>query len=221
MCTVTFFPIDDSILITSNRDEYFKRGQTLNPQQYIHNNILLTYPLDTKSGGTWIAFTEKKTAAVLLNGAFKNHSRKENYRHSRGLIIPQIIAHENPVEAFEKFDCRGIEPFTLVLYANDHLIEYKWDELKLCKEKLPITEPHFWCSVTLYEAKNFDENFADFKLLGKNTVSRKSLIEFHQSKKYENQLADKSAVNNIKTVSITQMVIEKNKAEMHYYNLTN
>ena len=82
MCTVTYFPLKNKIVLTSNRDEKPNRSA-----QEIHREKGIFYPKDTTKNGTWFAVSENGNALILLNGAFENHPVKTNYRKSRGLIV--------------------------------------------------------------------------------------------------------------------------------------
>ena len=85
MCTVSFIPLQNGFLLTSNRDEKIYRP-TIAPQVYIENDLKLLYPKDEKAGGTWIVAKEDGTTIVLLNGAFVNHQKKEN-RHGQEILV--------------------------------------------------------------------------------------------------------------------------------------
>jgi uncharacterized protein with NRDE domain len=60
-----------------------------------HNGQKLFFPKDTDAGGTWIVMKENGDAAVLLNGAFINHTAEPPYRLSRGIILLDIFSTEN------------------------------------------------------------------------------------------------------------------------------
>ena len=149
MCSVSFVPLEDGFILTSNRDEKIGR-LTYEPQLYFENNALLLYPKDANAGGTWIVAKENNTCIVLLNGAFENHQKKAQYRKSRGLILKEIITAEDPFFHFSKMNLKDIEPFTLIIFFKATLTDVKWDGVR--KHILPksTTQPHFWSSATLY-----------------------------------------------------------------------
>ena len=127
MCTVSFIPVDDKFFITSNRDEKLNRKTALSPSIHEYKGVKFLFPKDTDAGGTWIAMKENGDAAVLLNGAFINHTAEPHYRKSRGLILLDILADEMPSTAFSKIDLKNIEPFTMILFQNKSLFEFRWD----------------------------------------------------------------------------------------------
>jgi hypothetical protein len=51
------------------------------------------------------------------------------------------------------------------------------------------------------------------------TISKEEIYRFHESKKYELQQPENSTLNNIKTISITQVIIQSNMPKMLYHDL--
>ncbi|WP_299677343.1 hypothetical protein [uncultured Tenacibaculum sp.] len=45
----------------------------------------------------------------------ENYVKKSKYRHSRGIIVKQLLISDNAVEYVENLDLNNIEPFTIVL----------------------------------------------------------------------------------------------------------
>src|SRR3954447_19258865 len=127
MCTVTFIPLKDRVILTSNRDEKYSRKQALPPQQFYFNGGTIIYPQDADAGGTWVAINEDGNAAVLLNGAFVKHTPMPPYKKSRGQVLLEVIQTDRPVRSFVRTDLTHIEPFTLVIIDNKGLYECRWD----------------------------------------------------------------------------------------------
>src|SRR5690349_5416050 len=146
MCTVTFIPLKDTIILTSNRDEKYSRKQALPPQQFEHNGGGIIYPKDADAGGTWIAMNEDGNAAVLLNGAFVKHVPMPPYNKSRGQVLLELIQTDRPARSFMRADLFNIEPFTLVIVDNQCLYECRWDGSKKYCNQLPVYRPHVWSS---------------------------------------------------------------------------
>lgn len=95
MCTVTFLPINSSdFILTSNRDEQISR-ETLPPKIYVENSVEMLFPKDKLAGGTWIGVSNKNRLVCVLNGAFKKHTKKDNYLKSRGLIAKELLQCNN------------------------------------------------------------------------------------------------------------------------------
>jgi uncharacterized protein with NRDE domain len=144
MCTVSFIPVRDSFILTSNRDEKTTRKDAIRPRMSFYKGQKLFYPKDGDAGGSWIVMKESGDAAVLLNGAFICHRSEPPYRSSRGIILLDIISTERPSLTFTKINLQDIEPFTLILLENNCLYEARWDGAeKYCKQ-LSINRAHIW-----------------------------------------------------------------------------
>src|SRR5690242_14234646 len=107
MCTVSFIPVKDTFIITSNRDEKLTRKKAITPVAYKEGEFYLIYPKDGDAGGTWIVMKENGDCAVLLNGAFLPHRATPAYRRSRGLILLDIISEKNPSQFLQKINLDG------------------------------------------------------------------------------------------------------------------
>src|SRR5690554_4635530 len=104
MCTLTFIPKTAvEFIITSNRDEAVVR-KTIPPRAYIQDGIKLLFPKDELAGGTWIGASSKKRLICLLNGGFKPHVRKSEYRKSRGIVVTDLLKADTTVTAIEAYD---------------------------------------------------------------------------------------------------------------------
>ena len=224
MCTVTFVPLKDRFVLTSNRDEKTARP-TISPKVYIENGIKLLYPKDEKAGGTWVVAKNEGTAIVLLNGAFENHKKKSSYLKSRGVILMEMIKASNPISHFSSILLKGVEPFTLIVFQNNKLMELKWDEKQKYALEHTVSEPHIWSSSTLYNQAQRDLRkhwFEDFVQQNKNLSSEK-ILSFHKNTQPEN--AEFGLVinrdNSTKTLSITQLQLQNNHIEMTYVDMEN
>nr|WP_315223605.1 NRDE family protein [uncultured Flavobacterium sp.] len=223
MCTVSFINTGQEIIITSNRDEKVLRPSAIPPRNYVKNGKNIIFPKDKKAGGTWFAVDAEGTILVLLNGALEKHEVQLPYRKSRGLIVLDMISHESPKEFWKEIDLQNIEPFTLVLYQNKELHELIWNGISKQTTLLEVTKNHIWSSATLYpeairkERKNW---FYDF-LETKSEISALEMLDFHrytEENNSENGLVI-NRNNQMKTLSITQTTIRKNKGVIGYHDL--
>ncbi|MDN3676423.1 NRDE family protein [Flavobacterium paronense] len=223
MCTVSFVNANSKIIITSNRDEKILRPSAVEPKNYNVKNKTIIFPKDKKAGGTWFAIDEFSTIVVLLNGADEKHILKESYRKSRGLIVLELISCESVIAEWNNIDLENIEPFTLVLFENQRLYQLQWNEIQKCAIELDVNQSHIWSSSTLYskEIREKRANWFYTFLDAKPEVNEEELFNFHRYTEEEN--TEHGLVINrndtLKTVSITQAVIEKNKASIHYNDL--
>lgn len=221
MCTVSYIQTKKGIILTSSRDEQKNRTEVLEPRSYTANNITMVYPKDISGNGTWIGHNNKHAAAVLLNGAFVKHEKKARYRHSRALIIPEILSQSNPATAMEQMNLVEIEPFTLILLDQSGLTEFRWDEQQLHKTKMNPLQNHFWCSCTLYSRALLAKNKTLFENSVSPDTSAEDIFQFHYNLLYEQQLPAESEQNYIRTISITQLLICKEELELKYTPLLN
>ncbi|NAS32774.1 hypothetical protein GTQ40_17475 [Flavobacteriaceae bacterium R38] len=214
MCTVSYIPKDNGFILTSNRDENPLR-ETKPPQGItLQNGELLTAPIDQENNGTWIAATDKNRVACLLNGAFIKHERNLPYRKSRGLIVLEIFEYESFSDFVTEIDLHNIEPFTLVLAEKDKLQVLIWDEKEKHHQVLDTNKPYLWSSSTLYDAKMKEEKLDFFNtFIEKALLSSDKILELH-GLNYDNAfILDRPQV---KTVSITQVVVNEDETTMNY-----
>ncbi|MGV3697261.1 NRDE family protein [Flavobacterium sp.] len=223
MCTVSFVNANGKIIITSNRDEKTLRPNAIEPSHYSINNKNVIFPKDMHAGGTWYAVNENSTVLVLLNGAEERHQLRTGYRKSRGLIVLDLIGSESVAQEWDTIDLDNIEPFTLVLYENEKLYQLRWDEVAKSKLELDPNQSHIWSSSTLYpleirrERADWFYNFLDMHTM----INEADMLNFHRYTESENTehglVIDREGL--LKTLSITQTVIEKNKVVVHYSDL--
>jgi hypothetical protein len=223
MCTVSFVKANGKIIITSNRDEKIIRPNAIEPKAYHLNNKKVIFPKDNKAGGTWYAIDEHSNVLVLLNGAEEKHILKDNYRKSRGLIVLDLIGSESPLEAWKTIDLNNIEPFTLVLFENQNLYQLRWNESEKSILELDTNQSHIWSSSTLYskEIRGKRANWFSTFLDTQPEVNEEELFNFHRYTEEDNNEHGLVINRNdvLKTLSITQTIIEQNKVSIHYNDL--
>ena len=222
MCTVSFIPLEDRAVITSNRDEHSSRATALFPKVSLVNGKQLLLPKDPQGGGTWFAIQQDKAVVVLLNGAEEKHEPNPPYRKSRGLIVLEMASSDNPESLWEGIDLDKIEPFTMVLFFNGELSQLRWNGSEKNKQRLSAQTSHFWSSSTLYseavrdQRHHWFQNFLQFR-----DVSEDSILDFH---KYTNEEDQENGLvinrkSGIRTQSICQAVCELNRIELMYEDL--
>lgn len=223
MCTVTFVNSNGKKIITSNRDEKVLRETAIEPRSYSINNKNIIFPKDPKAGGTWFAVNEDTVVLVLLNGALEKHQLKTSYKKSRGLIVLDLISSNSPIQEWHLIDLSEIEPFTIVLFQNQKLYQLRWNENEKETIELDASKNYIWSSSTLYSQEirqkraDWFRTFIDTKF----EFSSEELFNFHrytEENNNENGLVI-NRNNKLKTVSITQTVIDKNKTEIFYNDL--
>jgi uncharacterized protein with NRDE domain len=222
MCTVSFVCSNRKIIITSNRDEQLVRP-AIAPQNYAVNNKNLCFPKDPKAGGTWYAVDENANVLVLLNGAEEKHEWNPPYRRSRGLIVLDLLGSHSAIQSWETIDLDNIEPFTLVLYQDQQLYQLRWNGKQKETTQLDATQNHIWSSATLYTKPIREQRahwFTTF-LDTKPQVTETEMFQFHRYTETDNHehglVINRN--NKLKTLSITQSVIEQNKITLRHHDL--
>jgi uncharacterized protein with NRDE domain len=225
MCTVSFVNANGKIIITSNRDEKIIRPEAIEPKTYAFNSKKILFPRDPKAGGTWFAVDEYSNVIVLLNGADEKHVPTGNYGKSRGLIVLEIIGNESPFEAWKSINLDVVEPFTLVLFENHNLYQLRWNGAEKNTLLLDSKQNYIWSSSTLYPAAIREKRAAWFTTFLDTIpeVDAEELLHFHRYTETENQEHGLVINRNesMKTLSITQTVINQNKVALFYYDLIN
>lgn len=223
MCLVSFVPIaHDHYVLTSNRDEHPER----NAQNILNETITshkVFYPAD-KLGGSWIFGSDQRQLLCILNGAFQNHKRNPPYRASRGIILKSFFNYNNIANFVEPLDLSDIEPFTAILFAKDQLVELRWDESIMHLRRLNPQQSHIWSSCTLYDDQQIENRKSKFlELLGKQKLSPRAVRNIHAY--VDPNLSDHSnsfimnREERVKTLSITQIEIDKEKVKLSHKDL--
>ena len=209
MCTVSFVPVKDAVIITSNRDEHIQRKHAAAPAFHVLKNNNIIFPKDQKAGGTWFAAGDHGVVAVLLNGAFKKHIATPPYRKSRGLILLEIIEADDSFFYFTAIDLENIEPFNIVLFQHSSLYELRWDGINKHEKTLDTSRAHIWSSSTLYTEgviQNRERLFQQFTRSGE--ITPQLIRDFHGDDHGDNE--NGFVINRqtgMKTFSITQAVV--------------
>ena len=112
MCTVTYLPLSDGCLITSNRDEALARDRAEFPTAHDYKGQALLFPKDPRGQGSWIA-SNHASSVCLFNGAFESHVPSPPYRHSRGLIPLEVLSHNTLDEFVASYSLRALSLFPL------------------------------------------------------------------------------------------------------------
>ena len=225
MCTVTYVKREGAVVLTSNRDESILRPPALIPELYPVNGTKVFFPKDKQAGGTWFAVNEYAQTAVLLNGAFRKHDHRPPYSRSRGLIVLEVIGSRNPMSEWKRIDLKGVEPFTLVLAANNELKVLRWDESEKHLEAADPDEDHIWSSVTLYDPEVIagrKQWFSEFR--SRNTfINPDLLLDFHQYTQSHDPVNGlvMSRDGIVKTQCITQSVTGEEGTSITYHDLLN
>ena len=226
MCTLTFIPKTDKVIITSNRDEHVSRGLTDFPISKEIGKEHVYFPQDPKAGGTWIAASTEGRINVLLNGAFQKHKHQPPYRLSRGLILLDAFKYNSLSDFRLIYDLEEIEPFTLVQFnLRAHIIEeIRWDGKMKHYATFSFDQPHIWSSATLYnEATRTQREDWFNKWLESPDLSTEDMLKFHKfggDGNAQNSITMDRG-NGLQTVSISQIYGGLGTCDFSHHNLLN
>jgi len=222
MCLVSYIKgAGGEVILTSNRDEAPSRSADhIKKEDRLLAQIL--FPEDTK-GGSWFVVSDKGDAAIILNGAFKNHERILPYRLSRGIMLKDFFDYADFSDFLYTFDFQNVEPFTMIVYQKMQLFELRWDGGVKHLEILDTKKCHIWSSCTLYTQEIQAKREKQFRTLldEKAQVDAKSMKDIHvagQVGDSENNFV-MNREERVKTVSITQAKIKENVVSLEFENL--
>lgn len=182
MCTVSYVPLENGFILTSNRDELAGRPTSLAPEFYVtEEGLSLYYPKDPMGKGSWIATSEDEKVVCLLNGAFHAHKHQPPYNRSRGLIVLEAFQYETPFDFYQSVDLNGIEPFTMIMIWAGLLFEFRWNGKEKHFLSLP-NQAYLWASSTLYtdEVIAVKRNWLKEYLQRTPFPSQEMMVDFHE-----------------------------------------
>ncbi len=223
MCLVSYIPMEDGWVLTSNRDESPSRADTQLVKEEIKGNKIV-YPRDI-AGGSWLFASSRGRAACLLNGAFEIHHRQLPYRMSRGLLIKELFSYYTFKDWVSNTDFSGIEPFTLIVIEGVRLYELRWDESIKSIELLDAKLNHVWSSCTLYTYEMQEKREREFRdMLRKVESPTTALVkQVHEEGKVDDPFNDfvMNREERVKTISISSVSMHNNAIIMNYHDLEN
>ena len=140
MCSVSWVAAAGTLDLFFNRDEQRTRAPGLPPVSGDRNNVRFFFPVDGKSGGTWIAANDRGLVAGLLNHYAADTGPTPPANASRGAIIPGLIDAATPAEAADRLppaEAARQRPFLLILLHHAHPgVRLTWDGVALARESL-------------------------------------------------------------------------------------
>jgi Transport and Golgi organisation 2 len=224
MCTVTYLPLKQGFLITSNRDERLTRKPALPPEVHTVNGITLLFPQDADAGGTWIACKKSGRSVCLLNGAFQPHIPQPPYRKSRGLVVLDFFTSPSAADFEKNYDLTGIEPFTMVIAEGGRLEELRWDGHRKYFIQLDAAIPHIHSSATLYtpETMALRKKWFDSWLSTHQVYEVGEILRFHQFAGEGDEATNvrMSRFGLVETVSITCISVQNDNVQMFYADVS-
>ncbi|MBC7487578.1 MAG: NRDE family protein [Cytophagaceae bacterium] len=215
MCTVSYVPLENGFILTSNRDELSGRPTSLPPNFYImEDGLSLYYPKDPMGSGSWIATSEDERVVCLLNGAFHTHTHQPPYNRSRGLIVLEAFQYETPFGFYQSVDLNEVEPFTMIVIWAGLLFEFRWNGKH--KHFLSLSnQPHLWASATLYsnEVVAVKRNWLGEYLHKKPSPTQEMMVDFHEHGGVVDPINGMriNRTNGLQTLSITSIQLTEHE----------
>lgn len=223
MCTVSYLPVRDGFILTSNRDESIDR-QSFLPEIHEYKDNKLFYPRDKQVDGSWICISQKRSLC-LLNGGFEKHHRKEQYRKSRGIVLKDAAVAPG-IDSFVSDNFDQIEPFTIIWVEHFQGFAYEivWNESALHVQNLDANKNAFWSSSTLYDAewRGKRKNWFQNEFEDRNNLNPDDIFKFHEFGGENNEFNGLIMSRNggeLRTISISQVVMKNNELTFRYKDL--
>ncbi|CAA6825526.1 MAG: Unknown protein [uncultured Aureispira sp.] len=221
MCTFTYIPTSaETFIWTQSRDESPLRSAT---GLFIAPNTTWVYPKEPQSGGTWIGMAASGRVVSLLNGAFEQNKYVPSIK-SRGLMVLDFLSYPFLADFVRAYDFKELEPFTMMVYEQHSLWEFRWDKSKKHLKELDASKPHIRSSSTMYPTAIKDLRrgwFSDYLKAHSNPL-RRTALDFHQHAGMGDIRNDlRMDRGRVKTISITSIEKNKDGLDMIYYNLVN
>lgn len=212
MCIVSFYKVNNQVLLTHNRDESIHRPSSSVVEERIFGNQSYFSPVDQEKQGTWIFYSSQYVACILNGGKTKPAALKNEYKKSRGIVLLELLNYKSVEEFVQNQDLKGIAPFTIVVYdrKNEKTFLLFWDENTLEINDLTNQDFVFRASSTLYSLDKMIELEKKFPTF--NTIRVDEIFKLHESVK----MKDGDVEDGKATTSITQIFVEQELIRMKY-----
>ncbi len=222
MCTVTYLPLNEGFILTTNRDEDPHRARAEQPGRYNADRPQVIFPRDPQGQGSWVAVHENGSARCLLNGAFTTHKHDPPYRHSRGLVPLHSFDYHDPYSFLAEYNASELEPFTLIWVESGVLSEFRWDEQTLHYREYDPATPAIWSSAQLYtdDVRAKREGWFEQWLNDHGTFTQEEILRFHhfggEGNSAEDLVMNPSDLPP-QTISVTSF--DSSSKLLHYHDL--
>ncbi len=138
MCTASWLRTDGSFELFFNRDEARTRERAAPPALEESDGVRYLAPRDGRSGGTWIAASERGLALVLLN---RSDGCTPPEPSSRGRVIPRLAAASDSDDFAARLlrqPLRDLAPFRLAAFwlEPENGVVAGWDGSRLSFDSL-------------------------------------------------------------------------------------
>ncbi len=231
MCTVTILPeslvstaratSDDPLRwrLACNRDELITRPAALPPAIIRIGSRLAIMPVDSQSGGTWIAVNDAGLAFALLN--VSGSATPAGTPISRGTIIPSLLAYGDVDSALmcasQLQPCR-YQLFRLLIVDGRELIECRSDGHTLHHRRRQLRDAVIRTSSGLGDRLVVPARaalFRQFLAATSNKVAAEDLFHLHQWRGRE-EVSVRMRRADARTVSHTVVEVREHTISVAY-----
>jgi len=134
-----------------------------------------------------------------------------------------LFNHESVDDFMNSYDFEGIEPFTMIVYDNLVMKEFRWDGNQKHTRAVDTRQPQIWSSASLYPKAIREKRESWFIkwLDGRKKIGQEDILKFHRfggEGDGENDFV-MNRYDVVQTVSITSIVKSPEGAAMRYHDL--
>ena len=158
MCSVVIVRFGEMVCITMNRDESRTRVPEFPPSRWSSGLIA---PRDGLHKGTWIGVMPNGAWACLLNSYEPVNASA--HRPSRGLLVPEILAADDPGQVLQGLELSNFMPFRLLMGSKGGPILYHWDGKTFRPRAIPAL-PYFVSSSSWQAERVLAERAMTFEM---------------------------------------------------------
>jgi hypothetical protein len=152
MCTVSFLRLKQGYSLMMNRDESPLRPAPETVAQPVIDGPRgprrALYPVDPKSGGTWVGVSDRGPAFCLLNQHPKDWEGRPGLA-SRGRLVPLALSADTAITGLERVageELKDTAPFLMVgVDGQEAPLSLRWDGRQLERRLYP-DQPGLWTS---------------------------------------------------------------------------
>ena len=136
-------------------------------------------------------------------------------------MLLDIASSQFPAETVSEYLLNEIEPFTLVLYNQKRLTEFRWDGKVKHFLELDENHPHLWSSATLYSPEVRTKKQVAFQqfLSGNFEITSEMLLDFHANEDDPENGFRINRSEKVKTLSTTQALFSDSKIVLKHKDL--
>ncbi len=220
MSLISFVPVNGEWVFTVSREEKKIVTYLSPPKLYTEANGKLLYSKDQYANGSTTILHERGTLGIIFAGSSGIMAPVYEAKEKLSNLLLEVLKSPQPAIKMALINFRLYEPFTLLLFDDNILMEFEWNGMQIQKRTLSNDYIHYWESVLT----TMPEQIAIRNTRFVQMVANKNpgeIIELHQALMHEKEQLNKKLSNTglYNNISITQVCISDTLLKMHFYNL--